>query len=33
MNDPEDFEEETHPLSVAPIAEQVAQIKLPDMFG
>lgn len=33
MNDPEDFEEETHPLSVDPIAEQVAQIKLPDMFG
>ena len=30
MRDPEDFSSETHPLSVAPIAEQVARISLPD---
>lgn len=30
MHDPDDFECEVHPLSVAPIAEQVARITLPD---
>ncbi|MGR3322790.1 MAG: arginyltransferase [Pseudooceanicola sp.] len=31
MRDPKDFEGETHPLSVDPIAEQVANITLPDV--
>lgn len=30
MTDPNDYEAETHPLSVDPIAEQVANISLPD---
>ncbi len=30
LYDPADYETETHPLSVEPIAEQVAKIKLPD---
>lgn len=30
MNDPEDFSVDTHPLSTDPIAEQVANIHLPD---
>ena len=30
MNDPQDFEDTTHPLSTDPIAEQVANISLPD---
>lgn len=30
IGNPEDHEEETHPLSVDPIAEQVAKITLPD---
>ena len=30
MTSPEDYEDETHPLSVDPIAEQVAKISLPD---
>jgi len=30
MSDPQDFRDETHPLSVDPIAEQVAKINLPD---
>ncbi|RYG90969.1 arginyltransferase [Loktanella sp. IMCC34160] len=30
MTDPADFADETHPLSVDPIAEQVAKITLPD---
>ncbi len=30
MRDPKDYESETHPLSVDPIAEQVANIILPD---
>ena len=31
MRDPADYESETHPLSVDPIAEQVANITLPDI--
>ena len=31
MRDPKDYEKETHPLSVDPIAEQVANITLPDV--
>ncbi|OWU85320.1 arginyl-tRNA--protein transferase [Oceanicola sp. 22II-s10i] len=31
MRDPEDYAHETHPLSVQPIAEQVANITLPDL--
>ena len=31
LGDPEDHSGETHPLSVDPIAEQVARIQLPDM--
>lgn len=31
IGDPEDHESETHPLSVEPIAEQVARINLPDL--
>ena len=30
MTDPADYDSETHPLSVDPIAEQVAKINLPD---
>ncbi|QQA44414.1 arginyltransferase [Pelagovum pacificum] len=30
LDDPETFNADTHPLSVAPIAEQVARISLPD---
>ncbi|WP_373356667.1 arginyltransferase [Pseudoroseicyclus sp. CXY001] len=30
LTDPEEHKAETHPLSVAPIAEQVARIQLPD---
>ncbi|KAA9008735.1 arginyltransferase [Histidinibacterium aquaticum] len=30
LTDPESFEADTHPLSVPPIAEQVARISLPD---
>ncbi|MEO0916097.1 MAG: arginyltransferase, partial [Pseudomonadota bacterium] len=30
MDRPEEFKPETHPLSVDPIAEQVANISLPD---
>ncbi|MEP2781340.1 MAG: arginyltransferase [Pseudoruegeria sp.] len=30
MHDPKEFESDTHPLSVDPIAEQVARISLPD---
>ncbi|WP_420863279.1 arginyltransferase [Algirhabdus cladophorae] len=30
MTDPSDYDSETHPLSVDPIAEQVAKISLPD---
>ncbi|GAA4229754.1 arginyltransferase [Sagittula marina] len=30
LNKPEDFEEDTHPLSTAPIAEQVANISIPN---
>lgn len=30
LEDPESYREDTHPLSVDPIAEQVAKIKLPD---
>ncbi|MCC5984894.1 MAG: arginyltransferase [Rhodobacteraceae bacterium] len=30
MQDPEDFSDTTHPLSVPPISEQVARIRLPD---
>ena len=31
MRDPADFEADTHPLSTDPIAEQVANISLPDI--
>lgn len=31
MDDPKQFEAQAHPLSTAPIAEQVAQINLPDV--
>ena len=31
MRDPADYDKETHPLSVDPIAEQVANITLPDV--
>ena len=31
MRDPEDYSNQTHPLSVDPIAQQVAQITLPDL--
>ncbi len=30
LNDPEDFADEAHPLSIDPIAEQVARLSLPD---
>ena len=30
MNDPKNFQPNTHPLSTDPIAEQVAYISLPD---
>jgi arginine-tRNA-protein transferase len=30
LRDPADYEPETHPLSTDPIAEQVANISLPD---
>jgi arginine-tRNA-protein transferase len=30
VNDPEDYSSEMHPLSTDPIAEQVANIHLPD---
>lgn len=33
MTDPDQFSGETHPLSVDPIAQQVAQINLPDQMG
>lgn len=33
MGNPEEHEDETHPLSVDPIAEQVARITLPDTRG
>jgi len=33
MTDPEDYDSETHPLSVDPIAEQVAKISLPDSMA
>ncbi len=33
LDDPEDFEAETHPLSTDPIAEQVANISFPDTRG
>jgi len=32
LDDPAGFEAETHPLSIDPIAEQVAQINLPDIL-
>lgn len=32
LGDPASFEDETHPLSIDPIAEQVAQINLPDVL-
>lgn len=32
LDDPADFQAETHPLSVDPISEQVAQISLPDIL-
>lgn len=31
MREPEDYSDQVHPLSVDPIAQQVAQINLPDM--
>jgi len=31
LGDPESFEDDSHPLSIDPIAEQVAQINLPDI--
>ena len=33
LGDPEDYSTQTHPLSTDPIAQQVAQITLPDMRG
>ena len=33
MNNVADFEQETHPLSIDPIAEQVANISLPDTLS
>ncbi len=32
LEDPDSFDADTHPLSVAPIAEQVAKITLPDIL-
>jgi arginine-tRNA-protein transferase len=31
LGDPADYSNQTHPLSVDPIAQQVAQITLPDL--
>jgi arginine-tRNA-protein transferase len=33
LGDPKDYSNQTHPLSVDPIAQQVAQINLPDLRG
>ncbi len=33
LGDPEDYSTQTHPLSTDPIAQQVAQISLPDLRG
>jgi len=33
LGDPEDYSNQTHPLSIDPIAQQVAQINLPDLRG
>lgn len=33
LKDPEEFEQDTHPLESEPIAQQVAKIDLPDMQG
>lgn len=32
LDDPDNFQADTHPLSIEPIAEQVAQISLPDIM-
>jgi arginine-tRNA-protein transferase len=32
LDDPDNFVADTHPLSIDPIAEQVAQISLPDIL-
>lgn len=32
VGDPDDFQADTHPLSIDPISEQVAQINLPDIM-
>jgi arginine-tRNA-protein transferase len=33
LGNPDDYSNQTHPLSVDPIAQQVAQINLPDLRG
>ncbi|AHM05395.1 Arginine-tRNA-protein transferase [Roseibacterium elongatum DSM 19469] len=33
LGDPEGYSDQTHPLSIDPIAQQVAQINLPDLRG